>query len=192
MSNLGGQDYFLNAMAKVIKVFPNTKILIVGEPSPSTQRNQLYWLRLQQMVTNLGLSHRVIFTGFRRDIPQIMKVSNVIVHSASKPEPLGRVVAEAMMAGRPVIATNAGGVVDSVINDFNGKLVPLKDASAMAEAICDLLADQVLAQRLGQQAQQFVKKRFSVKKHVEAIQNIYSNILNEKASFTSKTHILKS
>jgi glycosyltransferase involved in cell wall biosynthesis len=144
------------------------------------------------MVTNLGLSHRVIFTGFRRDIPQIMKVSNVIVHSASKPEPLGRVVAEAMMAGRPVIATNAGGVVDSVINDFNGKLVPLKDASAMAEAICDLLADQVLAQRLGQQAQQFVKKRFSVKKHVEAIQNIYSNILNEKASFTSKTHILKS
>ena len=199
ISNVGridwwkGQDYFLKAMANVVKTFPNTKILIVGELSPTTQRNQLYWLQLQQMVIDLNLSDHVVFTGSRRDIPQIMKISDIVVHSASKPEPWGRVVAEAMMAGRPVIATNAGGIMDSVTNGFTGKLVSLQDTSAMAEAICELLTDQALARRLGQQAQQFAREHFSVKKHVNAVQDIYHEILSKKTGYLkNKTRTIRS
>jgi glycosyltransferase involved in cell wall biosynthesis len=182
ISNVGrldwwkGHDYFLQAMAEVIQSQPNMRVLIVGA-SDSTSRNQAYCQRLQQLVTDLDLSDHVIFTGFRADVPRIMAASDIVVHSASEPEPLGRVIIEAMAAGRPVVATAAGGVLDIVEDQVTGLLVPPKDVALMAKAVQQLLRNREQAEAIGQRAQQRAKECFSVKRHVTAVQCIYQQVL---------------
>ena len=182
VSNVGrldwwkGHDYFLQAMAEVIQAQPSVKALIVGEPD-SARRNQAYYQRLQKLVTELELSEHVIFTGFRADIPRIMAASDIVVHSASEPEPFGRVVVEAMLTGRPVIATAAGGVLDIIEDQVTGLLVPPKNAALMAQAVQQILQNPEQAKMMGQRAQQNARERFSVKQHVTAVQHIYERIL---------------
>ena len=182
ISNVGrlawwkGQGYFLQAMAEVIQSQPNTKALIVGAPD-STPSSQAYYQRLQQSVSELRLSDHVVFTGFRADVSSIMAASDIVVHSSSEPEPFGRVVVEALLAGRPVVATAAGGVLDIVEDQVTGLLVPPKNAALMAKAIQQLLQNREQARIIGQRAQQRAKERFSVKQHVTAVQRIYHEIL---------------
>jgi glycosyltransferase involved in cell wall biosynthesis len=182
VSNVGrldwwkGHDYFLQAMAEVVQSHPSTKALIVGAPAP-TSLSQAYYQRIRELVTDLQLSDHVVFTGYRADIPRIMAVSDIVVHSASEPEPLGRVIVEAMAAGRPVVATAAGGVLDIIEDQVTGLLVPLKNAALMARAIQQLLQDRERAQMMGQRAQQRIRERFSIEQHVTAVQRIYQRTL---------------
>ena len=76
---------------------------------------------------------KVIFTGFRQDIPEIMALLDILV-LASEKEPFGRVLIEAMACGKPVVATNAGGVPEIAEDGKTGILVPPKDSRAMAAA----------------------------------------------------------
>jgi len=182
ISNVGrldwwkGHDDFLRAIAEVTRSQPNAKALVVGA-CDSAPENQAYYQGLQQLVTDLGLSRHVIFTGFRTDIPRIMAASDIVVHSASEPEPFGRVIVEAMAAGRPVVATAAGGVLDIVEDRVTGLLVPPRNAALMAKAIQQLLQDREQAETMGQRAQQRAQERFSIKQHVTAIQRIYQEVL---------------
>jgi glycosyltransferase involved in cell wall biosynthesis len=182
ISNVGrldwwkGLDYFLQAMAEVIASQPEVKALIVGAPDP-TPASQAYYEKLKRIVIDLQLSEHVIFTGFRTDIPRIMAASDIVVHSASEPEPFGRVVVEAMASGRPVVATAAGGVLDIVEDRVTGLLVPPKNAALMAKAIRQLLHNREQAEAIGQRAQQRAKERFSVERHVTVVQRIYQQVL---------------
>ncbi len=182
ISNVGrldwwkGHDDFLQAMAEVVRFHPNARALIVGTPG-STATSQAYYRRLQRLVADLGLSQHVIFTGFRNDVPRIIAASDVVVHSASEPEPFGRVVVEAMAAGRPVVATAAGGVLDIVEDRVTGLLVPPKSPSTMADAIRHLLQNRERGQQMGQRAQRQAKSRFSAQQHVTTMQQIYERVL---------------
>jgi glycosyltransferase involved in cell wall biosynthesis len=183
ISNVGrldwwkGHDDFLRAMAEVTRSRPNGKALIVGALD-TMPRNQAYYRRLQQLVTDLGLSDHVVFTGFRADVPRVMAASDIVVHSASEPEPLGLVIIEAMAAGRPVVATAAGGVLDIIEDQVTGLLVPPKDAALMARAIQQLLWNRDQAEMIGRRAQQEAQRRFSVEQHVKAVQRIYQKTLS--------------
>jgi glycosyltransferase involved in cell wall biosynthesis len=172
-----GQDYFIQTMAEIVKVQPNTKALLVGGVD-STLRNLEFQSKIQRMVLEMGLSNHVIFTGFRSDIPQIMAMSDLIVHSASEPEPFGRVIVEAMLAGRPVVATAAGGVLDIIEDKATGLTVPPKDVAAMTGAIQYLLQHPADAAAMGQRAQQEAGKRFSVEQHARSVQCLYQQILD--------------
>ena len=184
ISNIGrldcwkGQDYFLESLSDLIHVEPDVKALIVGGANSELKEHQ-YYLRLRRLVTDLNLSDHVIFTGFRTDIPQIMAASDIVVHSASEPEPFGRVVVEAMAASRPVIATAAGGVLEIIQDQVNGFLVPPKRPIAMAKAILHLLRNPEQACLVGQRAQRYVVQRFSTCQHVTAIERIYQQILTK-------------
>lgn len=185
ISNVGrldwwkGHDDFLRAMAEVIRAQSNARAVIVGK-SDARPQNQAYFQQIQRLVQELGLADHVIFTGFRSDIPRIMAASDIVVHSASEPEPFGRVVVEGMAAGRPVIATAAGGVLDIIEDQVNGLLVPPKNAARMAEAIQWLLKDQARARTIGQRAQQCARERFSVEQHVQAVQRVYQMVLSHR------------
>lgn len=193
VSNIGrvdswkGQDYFVRAMAEVQRVFPNTKALIVGDCYP-TPEGESYRRRLHDIVDEVRLSECVIFTKHRDDIPRLMAASDVVVHSASKPEPFGRVIVEAMMAARPVIATAAGGVLDIIEDRVTGMLVPLKSASGIAEAIKELLSEPEKTKEMGQRAQVSAQKRFSVQQHVTAMEQLYQDILAKKRNPSSRRY----
>jgi glycosyltransferase involved in cell wall biosynthesis len=185
ISNVGrimpwkGQDYFLESLVEVVNAFPNTKALVVGAPEPG-QGSKDFYQELKKKAKELGIYHNVIFTGFRKDIPAIMAASDIVVHSASEPEPFGRVIVEAMASGRPVIATAAGGAAEIFEDQKTGILVQPKDATSMSKAIIQLLGDKDFARKMGNLAQVDVKNRFTVEQHISAVQNIYSRILDKE------------
>lgn len=171
-----GHDYFIKAMFEVVKKEPRAKAAIVG-PEVNNQLSQEYFQRIKKLVKKLQLSNHIFFTGFRKDVPHIISASEIVVHSASEPEPFGRVIVEGMMAGRPVVATATGGVLEIIENNSTGLLVPPKDSSSMAKAIMHLLSNPTDAKRIGQRAKQITRQRFNVKTHVKRIDAIYNKYL---------------
>jgi glycosyltransferase involved in cell wall biosynthesis len=171
-----GQDYFLQAIAQLVLSEPNIKALLVGSPDNNSV-SQAFHQKLVQMVADLRLSDHVIFTGFRSDVQDLMAASDVVVHSSSEPEPFGRVVVEAQLMGRPVVATGAGGVLDIIQDRETGLLVPPQDADAMAQAIGWLLQNREQAETMGQCSRQRAQERFTVQQHITQVQHIYNSIL---------------
>jgi len=165
-------------MAEVARSIPRLKVLIVGE-ADDEPRNQIYERHLKALTQSLGLSDMVTFTGFRSDIPRIMALLDVMVHSSSQPEPFGRVIIEALAAGTPLVATKAGGVLDVVEDGVHGLLVPPKDAHAMAKAVATLLSDRRLAERLTTAGRRRVLECFTVKKYATAVQDVYQTLFAE-------------
>src|SRR6185312_11623396 len=100
----------------------------------------VYAAELKQMVLARGLADRVYFLGHRNDVPKLMMAVDVMVHPSIDPEPFGRTLVEAMLAGVPVIATNAGAAPDILEGGKAGTLVPPNDAAALARAIAAVLA----------------------------------------------------
>jgi len=117
--------------------------------------------RLRQQVTQAGMDDRVRFLGFRSDVPALMGGVDIVVHSSIQPEPFGRVIVEAMLAGTPVIATKAGGALEIVTEGDTGLLVPPGDAAALSQALGRLTADVSLRERLASAALAEARARFS-------------------------------
>jgi len=111
-----------------------------------------------------------------------MYASDIIVHSATEPEPFGRVIVEGMLAGKPVIATAAGGPLDIISHNENGVLVPLRDSSRMAQAITRLLLNRQEAETMGAKARQAAESKFNVHEHVAAVQSQYMTVLKASSS----------
>lgn len=174
-----GQDVFLEAMARVVPNFPDIRILIVGGEGRGRDGRD-YMRRLQELAAGPGLADQVIFTGFRKDVPAILAASNVIVHSSLEPEPFGRIVVEAMAAGRPVVATDAGGVPEIIDHGSTGVLVPPGDPQRMANAVQGLLRDPEGTRELARRGQVAARKRFSPERFADALHGIYETILSKQ------------
>lgn len=172
-----GQKVFLNAVAQARPHVPHLKALIVGEPDPPTETT--YQNELRALTDELGVSEVVRFTGFQKDVPAVLSALDVLVHSSSVPEPFGLVIIEGMAAGKPVVATSAGGVLDIIDHGRNGLLVPVNDAQAMSEAMVTLARDRALAERLSAQARQHVENRFTVTQFARGIEGIYQFLLGQ-------------
>jgi glycosyltransferase involved in cell wall biosynthesis len=119
----------------------------------------------------------VHFLGHRDDVPEILAALDVLVHVPSAPEPFGRVVAEAMAVGKPVVAARAGGLPEIVEHEVTGLLVPPGDPSACAAAVLRLLADPALRARLGTAGRRRAEERFDPAAHAERVVAAYREVL---------------
>jgi glycosyltransferase involved in cell wall biosynthesis len=146
LNRLKGLEHFLEAAALIAPQFPAARFLVVGDTNPD---DRAYWSVLTGLAEGLGISDRVIFTGLRTDVPNVLASATVAV-MPSLNEALSNVLLESMAAGAPVVATRVGGTPEAVEDGVNGLLVPPADVPALAQAICSLLADPVRADRLGQ------------------------------------------
>ena len=173
-----GQDYFIEAIAQLAQTHPHVKGLIVGKPDLTTA-SQTFEAKLKERVVDQKLTDHIIFTGFRSDVPLIIAASDMVVHSASEPEPFGRVIIEAMAAAKPIIATGAGGVLDIVQDEKTGLLVPLQDAGAMAQAIRYLITNPERARQMAQAGRQRAETHFSAGRHVTAVQQLYKQLVSD-------------
>jgi len=173
-----GHEFFLEAMAEVVKKTHNTKGLIIGGLAElNYDSSKRYLDRLHVMVNSLGLEEKIVFTGHRNDIPRLVASLDVAVHASSNPEPFGLTVIEGMAAGKPVVATAAGGVLDIIEDGVNGLLIPCKDSKAMATAILQILSDWDKAKKMGLAARRCVAEKFTVQQQVTSVQKIYDSIL---------------
>jgi glycosyltransferase involved in cell wall biosynthesis len=131
---------------------------------------QDYVQQLHEQVAKLGLKERVRFLGFRSDIVPLMKACDLVAHTSTVAEPFGRVVIEAMLCGRPVVATEAGGVVELVEHGHTGWLVPPGEPQKLAEAIAYCRNQPCHIATIAHQAQ------------LQASQRFYSLTINQQIS----------
>lgn len=120
---------------------------------------------LKAYAQELGISERVEFLGFRKDIPELLSDLDCFLFS-SEMEGLGTSVLDAFASGTPVVATNAGGVTEMVKHEETGLVYPVKDARGLKEGVLRLKADEALGHSLSQKAQGILSE-FSPQKMAE-------------------------
>ena len=171
-----GHEVFLKGLASARTHHPNLIGWIVGyDPSPG----QEYLGRLKALAEDLGLSSRVRFVSWQEDVWSIYAAADLIVHASIKPEPFGLVVLEAIAAGKPVIATRSGGVVDIVVDQETGLLVEPGNSDQLSQAIVRLIEDRELAQRYVEQAAVRVKRVFTMERNAAQIAGVYDRLLSQ-------------
>ena len=123
------------------------------------------------------LAGRVEMIGFVADVPALLQTLDVVVCPSISPEGFGQIVVEAMMCGKPVIAS-AGGAVNELIEDgITGRLVPPGDPVALADAINDVLARADQSAEMGRRARVVALERYDIRKTTRAIEAVYEKVL---------------
>ncbi|HKQ63164.1 MAG TPA: glycosyltransferase, partial [Candidatus Polarisedimenticolaceae bacterium] len=163
-----GIDYFLAAAVRVAAEYDDARFLIVGD---GVSRREL-----ESTARRLGLGERVIFTGARLDVPQILSEATISV-LPTLTEALSNSLLEATAAGVPVVATQVGGNPEVVADGETGLLVPAEDAAGLAQAILRLLARPELRERFGAAGRQRAERLFSVTRMVRATEKLYLELL---------------
>lgn len=163
-----GLRYFLDAVPLVLKQHPDVEFLIAG--AGPEERN------LRSQVRKLNIGEHVTFVPASMDISNSLVAMDVFVLPAIK-QGLGTMMLEAMVRGRPVIATRAGGVYSAVTDGQTGLLVPPRDSAALADRILQLLSDPLHARSIGRAARAAVQRQFPVERMVEQTAALYHNIL---------------
>jgi glycosyltransferase involved in cell wall biosynthesis len=170
-----GQHIFLQAAASVAERFPNVRFFIIGAALFDEHK---YDEEIRSLPKSLGIEKLVEFTGFLSDIDEAIAELDLLVHASITGEPFGQVIIEGMAAAKPVVATNGGGVPEIVDDGDTGILVPMGDVQAMADAICEVLADPVRARQMGIRGRQRVEDHFTANR-VEAV---YHKVLRRHGS----------
>lgn len=165
-----GQTTFLEAATRLSA--QDVRFLLVGDGEDRE--------KLEQQVAALGLTDRVIFTGFRSDVPRLLSASDVVV-LPSLWEGLPICLLEAMAAGRPVIASAVDGSVEVVVPGQTGLLVPPEHPEALASAIAFLLEHPQARERFGASGRERVRLRFSLSEMLRATGAIYLELASPRA-----------
>lgn len=155
-----GQDVFVEAAAQVARGFPRARFVIVGGSVFGLEPEFL--AGLERRVAELGLSERLAFTGFRKDVPRLMAACDVVCHTTRVAEPFGMVLIEAMALERPVIATRGGGPSEIIDSDASGVLVPPDDAPALATAMLALAENPDRRRSIGAGGAARVRSHFTI------------------------------
>jgi glycosyltransferase involved in cell wall biosynthesis len=136
---------------------------------------------LEEQACRLGLGRRIVFTGFRSDVPELLSEAAISV-LPSLSEGTSNTLLESMAAGVPVIATRVGGNLEVIEDEVSGLLVPPRDSAALAAATGRLLEDQDLALRLGQAGMQRVSELYSILGAVHQTERLYQRLVEVKGS----------
>jgi glycosyltransferase involved in cell wall biosynthesis len=164
-----GQSVLIEALG-LLGEHPDVHCVVAGGVH---RAGEAYAAELRDRVEALGLGSRVHFIGFRADIPDVMNAWDVVVHASVRPEPFGRVILEAMLLGKPVIATAAGGVPELIDDGRTGFLVPPGDAPTLADRLRRVLSAPGEAQAIGACAQTWARQHFSLARQVAEMSEIY-------------------
>ncbi len=162
-----GPMHLLRAMASVWIEYPGVTLVVVGKGDLDVD--------LRAEALQLNADGRVKFLGWRDDIDEIMQILDLLV-LPSLNEGMGRVLVEAMAAGKPVIASNVGGIPDLVKHGSTGILVPPADEDNLAKAILRLVNNPKEAMRMGELARMH-SQRFSLETMIEKIDEIYDDLM---------------
>ncbi|KYC43870.1 glycosyl transferase family 1 [Scytonema hofmannii PCC 7110] len=151
-----GQHILIEALAECPQ---QVTVILVGDALFGEQE---YVQHLHQQVTTLGLEKRVKFLGFRSEIPVLMTACDIVAHTSTAAEPFGRVIVEAMLCGKPVIAAKAGGAIELVEQGVNGFLVTPGDARELAKVITNCFQEKEKTVTVANHARTTASQRFDV------------------------------
>ena len=159
-----GIQFMIRALPDVLAAHPNTYYLVVGSGSHHDA--------LIEEARRAGVSHRVIFVGMRRDVPRLMAASDVFV-LPTLTEALPTVLAEAMAAKLPIVASRVGGIPEMIADAQNGILVAPEDVNGLASACIHLLTHPERRSAMGGEGLRIVNQKFSIERQVHQLKELY-------------------
>ena len=165
-----GQRHLIDAAKAVVLQMPDTRFIIAGEGELRPA--------LERQIRDHHLEKHVLLAGFRPDVLSLHKAFDIFVMS-SLTEGLGTSLLDAMAAGKPIVATRAGGIPEVVGDEETGVLVPPRDHDAMAEAIVRLLKDDTLRRKMGDAGRARARSLFSAERMVQNTLNVYQRVAME-------------
>jgi glycosyltransferase involved in cell wall biosynthesis len=166
-----GHDVALRAVGPASERVPGLRMVFAGDGELEGE--------LRNQAAAMGLGDRVVFAGFRRDVPRLLAASDLLL-LPSEDECLPMVILEAMSARLPVIATDVGGISEAVDDGRTGILVRPRDPSGLANALVDVLSDPERAGSMGHEGRRKVEADFSLEACAAAVFKAYEELLEEK------------
>lgn len=166
-----GQDTLVKAMPLVLKACPKAKLLIAGEGP--------YRPELERLIRESGLAGSVRLLGRRDDIPGLLAIAEGFVFS-SLFEGMPGALIEAMLAGKPVIASDIPVHAELVRNNETGLLFPLRDHEALAQHAIRLLQDPVRAAEMGARARELGRENFDIQRIAAQHEELYREVLGRR------------
>ena len=160
-----GQIYLVDATPTILGRYPDVHLLLAGDGPLRSE--------LMKRVTTLGVSANVHFLGWSDDVWPIYRSLDLYVQPSTQ-DALPVSLVEASFAGIPSVVTNVGGQPEVVVDRETGRVVPAEDATALADAICTMLADPTHMSKMGSNARKRAEDLFSS----EALQGRYSVLLD--------------
>ena len=176
-----GHKYLVSAAKKIVREFHNTIFVFVGDGYLNA--------RLERQAESIGVRKNIIFTGWRKDAAEILGLFDILV-LPSLNEGMGKVLIEGMALGKPIVASNIGGIMDLVKNGENGILVPPRDFDALENAILQLIKNKNLAETLGENGKTKVYPEFDASVMVKEIDDLYESLLISNCSLQKKSNLL--
>lgn len=166
-----GVKYFLESASLLLATRKDISFLLVGEGALKGE--------LKKRCVDLKIEKNVIFAGERSDISEILFSIDIFVLPSLR-EGLPLAILEAMACGKPVIATNVGGIPEIVKNGVNGILVSPRDPEALYRAMGKLLNNREMREEMGRNGKKMCSESFNFKTMLEKIENLYDFLLCEK------------
>lgn len=174
LSQRKGSDVAAEALGVLARRGLRARLTLAGDVFAG---NESFACLLKERVAALGLADRVSFTGFVRDVWSLHEEADIVL-VPSRCEPFGNVAVEAMLAGRPVIASAVQGLREILQDGVTGLLVQAGDADALANAVERLEEDRLLAQRLAMSGRMWVRDRFGVDRYAERLRDLVAGLVS--------------
>ena len=169
-----GQQLLLHAFALLSKTHKNIKLVYLGSAPPN---QEVFEIDLKSKIREFHLEDRVVIIPFQKEITKFWNSIDIAVVPSTEPEPFGMVVIEAMLAKKPVVASNHGGPTEIVVNGGTGFLFEPNNHESLAQALEKLIQDKQLGATFGEKGFERVLDTFSLKSHVTHFEKIFEELI---------------
>ena len=159
-----GHAVLLEAFQKIHARYPLFLVIVGNGPDEELIRSR---------AAEMGLADKVLFTGFRDDVNNVLNALDIVTVPSTWNEPCSAVVQQGMAVSKPIVGTRAGGTPEMVLDDETGFLVPPSDPDALADALARLAGDAFLRKRLGTAGKERVEELFSLRVMTDKIEALY-------------------
>jgi len=170
-----------HVLIRALPALPGIHAIFVGE---ALFNENEYADSLRTLAADLGVVDRVHFAGFRSDIAAAMSEVDVVAHTSTSPEPFGRVLVEAMLARRPLIASAAGGAAEIVTDRVDGLLIEPGNPAKLAEAILEVFGNPGAMQKRVEEGYQTAVTKFSLDNFLAGIDAVVADLVSVKGCET--------
>ncbi len=182
ISERKGHPDLLKAAKLVLARVPSAVFLIVGEDILSHGE---YERKMKTMASELGVSASVKFVGFRSDVADVLRASDLVVlPSYAEGMPLSLI--EASACGKPIVAYRIPGVDEVVEDGRTGRLIPVGNVDTLARTICEALEAPELLRAMGSQGRKMVEEQFSLTAYAQRLEQIYDETLAPRPTARSR------
>jgi glycosyltransferase involved in cell wall biosynthesis len=173
-----GQHYLLEAFAQLADDFPHSYLLLVGG---ALFDGDNYEQQLHQRSRALGLENRVIFTGYRTDLPQTLAAMDIFAYPSTEKDTSPLALLSAMAVGLPIVAFDIAGIREVIGESEAGLLVPVKQVEIFAQWLAYLLTHTEDRQQMAWAARSQAEERFSLQSYVSQMEDVLHTVCKNGA-----------